>query len=73
MTLLREKKAVCSVRGKKRLGDVSGEQESRVEGDRFRVDVNGVRFNANTATLKSASFTSRKVEIINGKSFIVMS
>ena len=62
----------CKQRSKKRLGEVVGEQERKF-GKNLCVDTNGVKFDANTATLKSASFTTRKVEIINGKKFIVMS
>ena len=62
----------CKQRSKKRLGEVVGEQERKF-GKNICVDTNGRKFDANTATLKSASFTTRKVEIINGKKFIVMS
>ena len=62
----------CKARSKRRQGEVVGEQERKF-GKNICVDTNGVRFDANTATLKSASFTTRKVEIINGKRFIVMS
>jgi len=62
----------CKPRNKKRLGEVVGEQERKF-GEKLCVDTNGRKFDANTATLKSASFTNRRVEIINGKKFIVMS
>ena len=62
----------CKQRSKKRLGEVVGEQERKF-GKNICIDTNGRKFDANTATLKSASFTNRRVEIINGKKFIVMS
>ena len=61
----------CKQRSKKRLGEVVGEQERKF-GKNLCIDTDGRKFDANTATLKSASFTTRKVEIINGKRFIVM-
>ena len=62
----------CKPRNKRRVGEVVGEQERKF-GEKLCVDSRGRVFNANTATIKSASFTNRKVEIINGKKFIVMS
>ena len=62
----------CKQRSKKRLGEVVGEQERKF-GKNICVDTNGRKFDANTATLKSASFTTKRVEIINGKKFLVMS
>ena len=62
----------CKARNKKRLGEVVGEQERKF-GKKLCIDTNGRKFDANTATLKSASFTTRKVEIINGKKFLVIS
>ena len=49
------------------------DRQERKFGKKLCIDTNGRKFDANTATLKSASFTTRKVEIINGKKFIVMS
>ena len=62
----------CKQSKKRRQGEVVGEQERKF-GKKLCIDTNGRKFDANTATLKSASFTTRKVEIINGKKFLVMS
>ena len=72
--LLREKNVCVNPRiSKKRSQCPTGEQESRIGGDRYLFDTNGDRFNANTATLRSTSLTARKVEVINGKKYLIVS